>query len=118
MPNSVEKNTSPKPTSIVRESGISRPLALSRISSKVLSRATPIYPRTAERRGTKGIVELSYSVSTSGRAMRIEVVKEEPPGKGFAKASIAALERYKFKSASENGVKVISEQKLQKFGFN
>ena len=118
MPNSVEKNTSPKPTSIVRESGISRPLALSRISSKVLSRATPIYPRTAERRGTKGIVELSYSVSTSGRAMRIEVVKEEPPGKGFAKASIAALEKYKFKSATENGVKVLSEQKLQKFGFN
>lgn len=118
MPNSVEKNTSPKPTPIVRESGISRPLALSRISSKVLSRATPIYPRTAERRGTKGIVELSYRVSTLGRAMRIEVVKEEPPGKGFAKASIAALEKYKFKSATENGVKVISEQKLQKFGFN
>ena len=113
-----EKKISPESAPIVGESRISQPLTLLRTSSEVISKVAPIYPRTAERRGTKGIVELSYSVSTSGRAMSIEVVKEEPLGKGFAKASIAALKQYKFRSATENGVKVISEKKVQKFGFN
>ncbi|MDA8788814.1 energy transducer TonB, partial [Porticoccaceae bacterium] len=113
-----KQNISESPVGeIYAESKISQPLALSRTSSKVISKVAPIYPRTAERKGTQGVVELSYRVSTSGRAISIEVVQEVPLGKGFAKASIAALKQYKFSSATENGAKVISEKRVQKFTF-
>ena len=102
---------------VIRESKINQPIALSRTSSRVLSRVAPIYPRIPERRGITGIVELAYRVSMSGRATGIEVVKEEPSGKGFGKASVAALKQYKFTSATENGVKVISEKQLLRFRF-
>jgi TonB family protein len=115
---SSKQNISESPVDeIDAESKISQPLALSSTSSKVISKVAPIYPRTAERKGSQGVVELSYRVSTSGRAISIEVVQEVPLGKGFAEASIAALKQYKFSSATENGVKVISEKKVQKFTF-
>jgi len=112
-----EKNISSKLTPVIRDPKINQPTALTRISSRVLSRVAPIYPRIAERRGITGIVELAYSVSISGRATGIEVVKEEPSGKGFGKASVTALKQYKFTSATENGVKVISEKQLLRFRF-
>jgi len=112
-----EKNISPKLTPVIRKPEINQPIALARTSSTVLSRVAPIYPRIAERRGITGIVELAYSVSISGRATGIEVVKEEPSGKGFGKASVTALKQYKFTSATENGVKVISEKQLLRFRF-
>jgi TonB family protein len=118
VPSTSRENLSPEPMPIVGESRISQPQALTKTSSKLISKVSQIYPRTAERRGIQGTVELSYRVSTSGRAMSIEVLKEEPPRKGFAKASIAALKQYKFTPATENGVKVISEKKVQNFGFN
>jgi hypothetical protein len=112
-----EKNISPNLTPVIRKPEINQPIVLARTSSTVLSRVAPIYPRIAERRGITGIVELAYSVSISGRATGIEVVKEEPSGKGFAKASVTALKQYKFTSATENGVKVISEKQLLRFRF-
>ena len=115
--NSISTNASSNISRPVFDPQVSytEPVAISPI--KVLSRATPIFPKTAQRRGVIGTVELTYKVSTYGRATGINVTKEEPRGYDFGKASVAALEQYKFKPASKNGIPVVSEKQKLRFRF-
>jgi protein TonB len=86
-------------------------------SPKLLAKSMPKFPRAAERRGMRGVVEISYKVSTNGRPTDIKIIREEPRGYGFGEASINALEKYRFESATENGRVIESEPQKLRFRF-
>lgn len=90
---------------------------LVRTTARVLSSAQPTDPRGNRNKTTSGIVELSFLVAPSGEATEIKIVNEEPLGKGFAEACIAALKKYEFSPATENSIPVISERKTLVFKF-
>lgn len=100
----------PFPKSDVPDSMMTSPI-------EKLSGAKVIFPRRAERAGISGKVELRYTVSIYGLATNIKIVKDEPPGKGFSEAAIAALEQYRFKPAMVNGSPIESEIQILKFKF-
>ena len=84
---------------------------------KIISKTMPKYPSNAKRREIKGIVEIRYIVSTNGRATEMEIIREEPLNYGFGKASLAALKKYRFEPATENGKPVRSEVQKLRFRF-
>jgi TonB family protein len=86
-------------------------------SPKILSKSMPKFPQAAARKRIEGIVEIGYIVSTNGRATDIKIIREEPRGYGFGEASITALEKYRFESATENGRVIESEPQKLRFRF-
>ena len=86
-------------------------------SPKILSKSMPKFPRAAARKRIEGIVEIGYIVSTNGRATDIKIIREEPLGYGLGEASITALEKYRFESATENGRVIESEPQKLRFRF-
>lgn len=59
----------------------------------------PRYPPRAEREGVTGYVDLLFVVNESGFATQITVLKEEPPGYGFAASAIEAVRKLRFQPA-------------------
>lgn len=59
----------------------------------------PRYPPRAEREGVTGYVDLLFVVSESGFATQITVLKEDPPGYGFAASAIEAVRKLRFQPA-------------------
>lgn len=97
--------------------GITLNDSTSRTPVQILSRATPIFPKRAERRGVSGLTEVIYKVSINGLATEIQIIKEEPQGEGFGAAAIAALKKYKFKPAMIDGEPVESNSRRLRFRF-
>jgi protein TonB len=60
---------------------------------------SPRYPPRAEREGVTGYVDLLFVVNESGFATQITVLKEEPPGYGFAASAIEAVRKLRFQPA-------------------
>ncbi|WP_432452113.1 MULTISPECIES: TonB family protein [unclassified Agarivorans] len=82
-----------------------------------LSRVSPIYPRSAERRKIEGKVTVHFTVKENGEVAigSIKVVKSDP--KGVFEASVKqALMRWRFQVKTENG-KAVSFRALQTFEF-
>ncbi|MEM6512018.1 MAG: TonB family protein [Pseudomonadota bacterium] len=65
----------------------------------------PKYPRSAERRGLNGWVDIVFTVTTDGKVRDIEV-KGSEPGTMFVGSAIAAVERWEFSPVVENGAVV------------
>ena len=107
----INKGTSSQVNNLEQEPQKLQKKSVLRTPTKVLSRTNPVYPRNAKRRNTAGVVELSYKVTTYGRATGITIVRESPNGLGFGKASNTALKQYFFQPATENGVPILSEEK-------
>lgn len=59
----------------------------------------PRYPPRAEREGVTGYVDLLFVVNESGFATQITVLKEDPPGYGFAASAIEAVRKLRFQPA-------------------
>lgn len=59
----------------------------------------PRYPPRAEREGVTGYVDLLFVVNESGFATQIQVLKEEPPGYGFAASATEAVRKLRFQPA-------------------
>jgi TonB family protein len=59
----------------------------------------PRYPPRAEREGVTGYVDLLFIVNESGLATQITVLKEDPPGYGFASSAIEAVRKLRFQPA-------------------
>lgn len=59
----------------------------------------PRYPPRAEREGVTGYVDLLFIVNESGFATQITVIKEDPPGYGFAASAIEAVRKLRFQPA-------------------
>lgn len=59
----------------------------------------PRYPPRAEREGVTGYVDLLFVVNESGFATQITVLKEDPPGYGFAASATEAIRKLRFQPA-------------------
>jgi TonB family protein len=59
----------------------------------------PRYPPRAEREGVTGYVDLIFVVNENGFATQITVLKEDPPGYGFAASAIEAVRKLRFQPA-------------------
>jgi protein TonB len=72
----------------------------------VIERVSPEYPRRAAMAGINGYVELSFTVTSDGRAGGIRVTNAQP-NRIFDRAATQALAQWKFDaSAAEKGGKV------------
>ncbi|MEL7024867.1 MAG: TonB family protein [Pseudomonadota bacterium] len=60
-----------------------------------VSATAPSYPRSAQRRGQTGWVDLRFVVNADGTTSNIEVVDSEP-GRVFDRAAIAAVEKWRY----------------------
>ena len=75
----------------------------------------PKYPRSAERRGLNGWVDVVFTVTLDGKVRDVEVRNSEP-GTMFVNSAIAAVERWEFEPIVENGV-VVEKKAGVRLGF-
>ncbi|ALO44280.1 energy transducer TonB [Pseudoalteromonas phenolica] len=76
-----------------------------------LYRANPQYPKNMARKMKSGWVQLQFTVSTSGFVKDIEVIDSSE--KGFIKASIEALEQWRYAPKFEDGKPVEAVSTVQ-----
>ncbi len=60
----------------------------------------PSYPKSAQRRGIQGRVELSFGITAEGDVDAIEIETAQPPNV-FERAAIEALEQWEFETADD-----------------
>ena len=65
----------------------------------------PKFPRSAQRRGTSGWVDIVFTVAMDGSVKDLEVRESTPEGI-FDSAALRAVERWEFEPVVENGVLV------------
>ena len=68
-------------------------------------RIKPTYPPSAEARGIEGWVRVQFSVTASGRVFDVSVVGASPAGV-FERATIAAVQRWRYNPKIVEGVAV------------
>ena len=66
-------------------------------------KVAPIYPRNALSRGISGECVVQYNVTTAGTVKDVEVVKEQCTQSIFARSSIEAAKRFKYKPRIVDG---------------
>jgi protein TonB len=62
-----------------------------------------VYPAIAQRAGIEGMVYLELFIDSRGNIRRIEILKEDPQGRGFGEAATAAFRGITCKPAEANG---------------
>jgi protein TonB len=62
-----------------------------------------VYPPIAQRSGIEGMVILDMFIDAQGNIQRIDVLKEDPPDRGFAEAAVNAFRGVKATPAEANG---------------
>ena len=93
------------------ESAVTPPVAVQSqdpISIRALNRTryvAPKFPRSAQRRGTSGWVDIVFTVAMDGSVKDLEVRESTPEGI-FDSAALRAVERWEFEPVVENGVLV------------
>jgi protein TonB len=65
--------------------------------------AAVVYPHMAQRSGIEGQVYLELFVDADGLVRRIQILKENPPGRGFAEAAVRAFTGRRGRPAQANG---------------
>ena len=80
---------------------------------KVIHRAMPKYPWSAEKRGEEGYVVFKIKLSEKGRIEKLWTTESKPPGI-FDEAAEKAIRQYRFSPASYKGrpVPVICTQRI------
>jgi protein TonB len=68
--------------------------------------AALVYPPIALRSGIEGTVYLELFVDRRGEVKQITILRENPPGRGFGEAAVAAFRGLTGKPAEANGVPV------------
>ena len=79
------------------------PIAVSSLTR--VKYVAPRYPRSAERRGDTGWVDIVFTVALDGTVKDVEV-RNSQPGDVFDNAAIRAVEKWRFEPIIENGVAV------------
>ncbi len=85
---------------------VSAPLALApaahatTTTRDAITRVAPDYPRSAERRGIEGSVEVRYDIAADGTVENVEVVDTTHPGI-FDRAALRAVESWQYEVAAE-----------------
>ena len=75
------------------------------IEPHLIQRVNPEYPPAAERKGTEGSVEVSFTVSTDGRVSDVIIVSSEPSDV-FDRAAVDAVRRWRYEPKKVGGVPV------------
>lgn len=86
-------------------------------SALPLFQAQPNYPITAASQGIEGWVLLQYDVDTSGTLSNINVLDAQPR-RTFDKEAVAALKKWKFRPAMDNGQPISVKGQTVKIEFN
>jgi periplasmic protein TonB len=71
-------------------------------SSKIL----PRYPELPRRAGMTGRVILEAVIRTDGTVASVSILREDPPGLGFAEAAANAVARWRYRPGTQYGVPV------------
>jgi protein TonB len=75
------------------------------VEPRLIQRVNPEYPPTAERKGTEGSVEVSFTVSPEGRVSDVIIVSSEPTDT-FDRAAVDAVRRWRYEPKKVGGVPV------------
>ena len=75
------------------------------VEPHLIQRVNPEYPREAERRGTEGSVEVSFTVSPEGKVSDVIIVNAEPSDI-FDRAAVDAVRRWRYEPKKVGGVPV------------
>lgn len=67
-----------------------------------LSRVEPVYPPEAARAGTKGFVEVEFTVDASGKVASVSVVNAKP-SRTFESAAVRAVKQWTFAPVADGG---------------
>jgi protein TonB len=67
---------------------------------------SPVVPPMAKQRRVSGTVLLRVLVDETGKPARVEVLRDVTPSVGLGAASLHALEQWRWKPATKNGVNV------------
>ncbi|MFW0776180.1 MAG: TonB family protein [Rickettsiales bacterium] len=79
-------------------------------------KVAPQYPRRMLSRGVEGFVDLIFDITPYGRTENIRVFNSEPEGV-FDKAAIQALQKWKYKPATDDGVAVGQKNQQTRITF-
>jgi TonB family protein len=82
------------------------------IPAKLITRVSPKYPRSANRKGIEGHVSVSFSINKSGSVGNIKVVESVPEGV-FDKAATDAVKQWKFSPARNERTSEAIESEIQ-----
>lgn len=108
----------PFDASIATPSGaFGAPELLDNRSALPLFQAQPNYPINAASQGIEGWVLLQYDVDTSGTLSNINVLDAQPR-RTFDKEAVAALKKWKFRPAMDNGQPISVKGQTVKIEFN
>jgi protein TonB len=62
-----------------------------------------VYPSIARRSGLEGLVYLELFIDSRGQVQRINILRENPPNRGFGEAAMTAFRDLSCKPAEANG---------------
>jgi protein TonB len=62
-----------------------------------------VYPPIARRSGIEGLVYLELFIDSQGQVQRINILREDPPNRGFGEAAVTAFRGLGCKPAEANG---------------
>lgn len=88
-------------------------IACAALHAEELERAVPVrtvapqYPAELKRQGVTGLVMVTFTVTTQGNVE--EPVVERSPHPDFAREAVAAVRKWKFRPARQNGTPVANK---------
>ncbi|MDR1353373.1 MAG: energy transducer TonB [Treponema sp.] len=78
-------------------------ISLAPVFSEQEIRRNLVYPPIPRRSGIEGLVYLELFIDSRGQVQRIDILREEPAGRGFGEAAAAAFRGLSCKPAEANG---------------
>ncbi|MDY6945217.1 MAG: TonB family protein [Pseudomonadota bacterium] len=88
------------------------------VSLKRVREVAPVYPRSAQRDGTQGWVQVEFTIAPDGSTQDLRVRNSEP-AQVFDKAALDSVSRWRFEPIRKNGAPVAQRAVLQvKFVLN
>lgn len=82
-----------------------------------LFRMAPRYPQAMLAKGSEGFVDLAFTVDESGIVRNVEVAELGPGDRGFKKAAIEAVKRFRYAPRFEDGVAVSVDNVKTRISF-
>ncbi|MFK8053183.1 MAG: TonB family protein [Woeseiaceae bacterium] len=90
--------------------------ALSDIELVVISKTPPEYPRSAQRRGVEGWVEVEFGVDADGNTVDVGIF-QSTPGSVFDRAAIEAVSQWRYEPLETNDPTMVKRARV-KLEFN
>jgi len=95
----------PTPTPLVREGDIVSP-GPNVVTPYPIQQDPPAYPLRAQRMRQEALVEIEALVGTNGIVEDTRTISVNNRGFGFEEATVAAVEKWRYRPATKLGVKV------------